>query len=220
MVKAIIFDMDGTITLTEQFHIEALTELFRQQGLSYDPVEHMQKFAGAGTKVIIKTLFERSGQQISDDKIAELVLIKRDLYTKIVHERNIPFVKGVHEFIERIEKRGLKKIIATGNGDIEAVRYILSKIQLDSHFPEILSITEVPHGKPFPDVFLKAAERMGVLPSECVVLEDSSNGVQAAVAAHMPVIAFETTTKKSDLVIAGATYILPDYTFISDAMIA
>lgn len=220
MVKAVILDMDGTITLTEQFHIEALTAVFAQQGMTYDPVEHMQKFAGAGTKVIVKAVFQKNGKQISDDEIQKLVAVKRDLYTKIVHEKQIPFVNGVHEFITRIEKRGLKKIIATGNGDIEAVRYILSKIDLDQHFPEIVSITEVPHGKPFPDVFLKAAERLGVLPNECVVLEDSANGVQAAVAAEMPVIAFETTTSKENLQLAGATFILPDYTFISDSMIA
>lgn len=212
--------MDGTITLTEQFHIQAFKKLFGDVGIQYESEEHMRRFAGAGSKVIIKEMFAKNGKNLTDDEIAHYVSIKRDLYTKIVNENEMPCVKGVHEFVAHIESLGIKKIIATGNGDLNAVRFILKKINLDANFPEIISITEVAHGKPFPDVFLKAAQKLGVTPSECVVLEDSVNGVQAAKAANITSIAFETTTKKEELIAAGASLVLPDYTFITDAMLA
>ncbi len=220
MKKAVLFDMDGTITLTERFHIQAFTELFAKEGIEYDPVAHMKVYAGAGSKLILKDYFAKHGRELSAEEIAHYVEVKRDLYNRIINENEIPFVKGVHEFVNHIESLGLKKIIATGNGDLNAVRYILRKINLDQHFPNIISISEVAHGKPFPDVFLAACERLGVTPAECIVLEDSANGIQAAKSANIFSIAFETTTKKADLLAAGASLVLPDYTFINDAMLA
>ncbi len=220
MKKAVLFDMDGTITLTEQFHIRAFTELFAKEGIAYDPVAHMKVYAGSGSKLILKDFFGKHGRDLSSEEIAHFVEVKRSLYTKLVQENDIPFVKGVHEFVNHIESLGLKKIIATGNGDLGAVRYILKKINLDQHFPDIISISEVAHGKPFPDVFLAAAERLGVTPEECIVLEDSANGVAAAKAANIMSIAFETTTAKAELLAAGAALVLPDYTHITDAMLA
>lgn len=220
MKKAVLFDMDGTITLTEQFHIRAFTELFAKEGITYDPVAHMKVYAGSGSKLILKDFFSKHGRDLSAEEIAHFVEVKRDLYTKLVQENEIPFVKGVHEFVDHIESLGLKKIIATGNGDLNAVRYILKKINLDSHFPYIISIAEVAHGKPFPDVFIAAAQRLGVTADECLVLEDSANGVAAAKAANITSIAFETTTANEELLKAGASLVLPDYTHITDAMLA
>ena len=87
------------------------------------------------------------------------------------------------------------------------------------YFPDILSIKEVSRGKPFPDVFLEAARRLECAPSECVVLEDAINGVVAAKAAGIRCIAFETTTKKEDLLKAGASVVLKDYTELTDEVL-
>lgn len=220
MIKGIIFDMDGTITLTESFHLECFVRIFNQYGITYNPSEHIGRFAGSGSPIIFRTVFKEHEKELTEKELQELVTLKRNLYTKIIQSRDIPFVKGVHEFVERIEKRGIRKIIATGNGDIMAVRYLLGKITLTDHFPDIISVTEVPRAKPFPDVFLAAAEHLKLAPGDCIVLEDSVNGVQAAQTAGMKCIAFETTTKKEALLAAGALVVIPDYTYITDAMIS
>ncbi|MEK9133013.1 MAG: HAD family phosphatase, partial [Patescibacteria group bacterium] len=111
------------------------------------------------------------------------------------------------------------KIIATGNSNLDIVRVILQKVGLLGYFPEIISITEVPRGKPFPDVFLEAAKRMNCEPAECVVLEDSANGIQAAHAAGIRSIALETTSKAEDLRAAGATYTVKNYFQITNEIL-
>lgn len=216
MLKGIIFDMDGTITLTEGFHHRAFAEVFRQNGIAYDFSDHMKRFAGAGSGVTLQTIFQEHGKALNPEEIKELQAKKKELYTKIVQESEIPTVSGVHEFVKKIHVRGLKKIIATGNSNLDAVRFILKKVGLLEYFPDILSIKEVGRGKPFPDVFVEAARRLGCAADECVVLEDAINGVQAAKAAGIRCIAFETTTKKEDLLKAGASVVLRNYYELTD----
>lgn len=220
MLKGVIFDMDGTITLTEPLHHKAYTEVFRQYGVhDYTYEEEMTKYAGSGSSIIFPSVFRDRGINFDDEKIKECRRKKKELYTKLVQESEIEVVEGVHEFVKKVEDAGLKKIIATGNGDLEAVRFILKKVNLLHFFPEILSIGEVPRGKPFPDIFIEAARRLGYLPSECVILEDSINGVLAARAADILCIALETTTNPVDLKKAGATFIVKNYFSITDEML-
>lgn len=219
MLKGIIFDMDGTITLTEDFHHRAFAQVFKKFGVDYDSEDHVRRFAGAGSEQTFKTIFAEHGIQVSEEDLAKRIAEKKELYTKIVQDTGIPTVPGVHEFVRRIQEKGLKKIIATGNSNLDAVRFILKKVGLVEYFPDILSIKEVGRGKPFPDVFLEAAKRMRCAESECVVLEDAINGVQAAKAAGIRCIAFETTTGKAELLKAGADAVVKDYYELIDEIL-
>lgn len=216
MLKGIIFDMDGTITLTEGLHYKAFATIFREHGIEYPLDDHLARFAGAGSKVIFSTIFGEHGRKLNDAEVEDFVTQKRNLYTKFVQESAIELVPGVQDFVKRIHSKGLKKIIATGNSNLDIVRFILGRIGLSDYFPDIVSITEVAHGKPFPDVFLEAAQRIECKPSECLVLEDAVNGVESAKAAGIRCIAFETTTKREDLLKAGAQMVLKDYTQLTD----
>lgn len=219
MLKGIIFDMDGIITLTEDFHHRAFAQVFKKFGVEYNLEDHVRRFAGAGSEQTFKTIFAEHGIQVSDEDLAKCIAEKKELYTKIVQESEIPTVPGVHEFVRRIQGKGLKKIIATGNSNIDAVRFILKKVGLLEYFPEILSIKEVGKGKPFPDVFLEAARRLECAVNECVVLEDALNGVQAAKAAGIRCIAFETTTKKEELLKSGARVVVKNYYELTDEVL-
>lgn len=211
--------MDGTITLTEGLHHKAFAEIFREHGIEYPLDDHLARFAGVGSKVIFSKIFEEHGRKLNDAEVEDFVAQKRNLYTKFVQESNLEAVPGVQEFVKRIHAKGLKKIIATGNSNLDIVRFILRKIGLNDYFPDIVSITEVGRGKPFPDVFLEAAKRIECLPRECVVLEDAVNGVESAKAAGMRCIAFETTTKQDDLLKAGAAAVFKDYTQLTDEIL-
>lgn len=216
MLKCIIFDMDGTITLTEQLHFKAFDAVFRAHGVNDFTFEEEQvKYAGSGSKNIFTKVFADRGIAISPEELEKCVAEKRELYKKIVQESEISVVAGVKEFVEMLDKRGIKRIIATGNSDLDAVRFILEKVGLAKFFPDILSISEVPRGKPFPDVFIEAAKRMGCEKNECVVLEDAINGVEAAKAAGIRCIALATTTKTGDLLKAGADEAVKDYNELS-----
>lgn len=219
MLKGIIFDMDGTITLTEELHHRAFSEIFKKFGVEYSFDTHVRRFAGAGSELTFKTIFAERGKSLSPQELEKFMAQKKELYTKLVQESDISTVPGVHEFVKRVSEKGLRRIIATGNSNLDAVRFILEKVSLSEYFPDILSIKEVARGKPFPDVFLEAAKRLGCEASECVVLEDAINGVTAAKAAGIRCIAFETTTGRDDLLKAGAEKVLKDYFELTDGVL-
>ena len=219
MIKGLIFDMDGTITLTEELHHRAYAEIFNDFGIAFSQEEEARRFAGSGSKHIFTTVLAEHGVAFDEELMKKLIDRKHALYTKIVHETDVKLVPGVKEFLHRIEPLGLARIIATGNSDLDSVRFILERASLLQFFPKIVSVTEVPQGKPHPDVFLEAARRLEAQPSECVVFEDSLNGVEAAFAAGIRCIALETTAKRPELLAAHATYVVTDYNSITNEML-
>ena len=219
MLKGLIFDMDGTLTLTEPLHYKAFASVFNQYGVDFSIDEEIKKYAGVGAKHTFETVFDERGIVVTDEQIADCIAKKHELYKKLVQESRIPVVPGILEFVKKTDAAGLKRIIATGNSDLEAVRYILKKVGLLEYFPAIVSISEVPHGKPSPDVFLEAARRINCAPTECIVFEDAINGVSAAHSAGIRCIAVETTTPREDLLAAGAKYTDKEYTLITNEML-
>lgn len=211
MLKGVIFDLDGTLTFTEELHYKAFAAIFKEHGIDFTYEEEITKYAGSGSKNIFTKVFQDRGKNVSDVEIEKCHAKKKELYKKIVQDNEIPVVEGARELVEKIHDLGVKKIIATGNSDISAVHLVLEKAKLLKYFPDILSIKEVPRGKPFPDVFLEAAKRMGCEPWECVVFEDSINGVEAAFAAGITCIALETSTHREDLLKAGAEGVIRNY---------
>lgn len=219
MLKAVIFDMDGTLTITENLHHIAFAEVFKKFGINFTLEQETREYAGRGSKFTFEDVFKKNGVQVTEEQIQKCMDDKRDLYKKIVQEREIPAVEGVKEFVKKVHDLGLKKIIATGNSDMDAVRFILKKVGLLEYFPEILSISEVPRGKPFPDVFLEAAKRLGVQANEAVIFEDAINGVEAATSAGIRCIALETTTDRESLLKAGASHVLKNYYQVTDQIL-
>jgi len=211
MLKGVIFDLDGTLTFTEELHYKAFAAIFKEYGIDFTYEEEVTKYAGSGSENIFTKVFADRGKAVSAEEIKQLCAKKKELYKKIVQESEIPVVVGARELVEKIHELGVKKIIATGNSDMQAVHLVLEKAKLFKYFPEILSIKEVPRGKPFPDVFLEAAKRIGCEPWECVVFEDSINGVEAAYAAGITCVALETSTHREDLLKAGAESVIRNY---------
>lgn len=218
MLKGAIFDMDGTITLTEPLHNKAFSTVFKKFGINFTLEEEIMKYAGSGSRNVFTKVFEDRGMQLSPEKLEECIAEKKSLYTKIVQEEEIPVVEGIYEFLQKLSANGVKMIIATGNSDLDAVRFVLKKVGLLEYFPNIISVTEVPRAKPFPDVFLEAAKRLGVNKDECVVFEDAMNGVVAAKAAGIRCIALATTLKSEVLVSAGASDAVSNYYQISEIL--
>ena len=203
--------MDGTLTLTEPLHHQAYSTVFKKYGVDFTFDEEIKKYAGSGSHAIFAGVFAERGIKVSDEEIEQCAQEKKKLYAKIVHESEIVGVPGVQEFLQRPEVRKLKKIIATGNSNLDAVRFMLQKAGISEHFSEMVSVGEVARGKPFPDVFLEAARRINCEASACVVFEDAINGVTAAKAAGMRAFALETTTAAADLKAAGADTVFRSY---------
>lgn len=207
-MKAIIFDLDGTIVVSHPTHFAAYEKLFGEFGVKWNYEEFNSIFAGTGAPSIIELILKRNG--IKDFNRAALVRKKRDLFQSILDGKKLSVVPGFYDFLKKINEAGLKKAIASGSNRQNIIG-MLENIGVLEEFAEIVSGEDVTNPKPAPDIFLAAAEKLGVPPAECLVIEDMDHGVAGALAAGMKCIALTTTIGKKRLREAGARTIVKNY---------
>ncbi|MEK9132140.1 MAG: HAD family phosphatase [Patescibacteria group bacterium] len=211
-MRSIVFDLDGTIVFSHPVHFAAYEKLFKEFGINWTYDEFNDVFAGTGAPGIITAILTHNGVKNFD--ATELAKKKRAYFADFLTKMKLEVVPGFFDFIKEINRRGLKKIIASGSHKEDIVR-MLDNIGALDEFPEIVTGYDVPMSKPAPDIFLEAARRLGVPVGECLVLEDTIHGVHAAKSAGMKCIAFLTTTPAEILKNAGADFILENYTKIT-----
>jgi len=208
--KGLIFDLDGTLTLTQNLHYQALHAVFEKYGIDYTQKEDQEKYSGKGSKYTCEQILKTSGKDSSATEIEKCAAAKKEAYDKIIEKSQINPVPGVGEFLKKARDAGIKLIVATGN-KLEATRLLLDKAGIGAFFKDIVSQEAVKNQKPFPDIFLLAAEKMGFKPEECVVFEDAINGVTAAKAGKIPCVAITTGSPAEELIKAGAEMAVADY---------
>jgi beta-phosphoglucomutase family hydrolase len=193
MVKAVIWDMDGVIVNTLDFHWEATRDFFREHGVETTKEEFLPTFGVRFEEVIRDWL---PGEH-SSDELAQMVEHKEGLFRKIAkgHIRSLP---GAIKLIKSLRNEGFR--LAIGSSTVRAnIELVLSELGVKDCFDEIVSAEDVEKGKPDPSMFLDAARRLGALPSKCVVIEDSVAGVEAAKAGGMKCVAVTNTRTGEDL---------------------
>lgn len=211
MIKGIIFDMDGTLTLTEHLHYEAYRQVFARYGITYTWEEERTLYASSGGRYTFTSIFGQHGVQVDIDTCIDE---KERVYIDILSHIEPALVPGIVPFLEYLTKHGIPKIVAsTTRRDIVALT--LERAGLSHFFPVYVSGRDVLHQKPAPDIFLTALKEIGCAPAEAIVFEDAINGVKAARAAGMPCIAVETTAEKENLLEAGAVMVIKDYQDLS-----
>jgi beta-phosphoglucomutase family hydrolase len=188
LARAFIFDMDGTIVDNMAFHTKSWLEFFARRGKDYDPDAFFRETAGAQGREILRA---RLGPDIPDDEIAVLAQEKDVLYREMYgpHRRAI---EGFEHFVTEARARGVHLAVAT-SAPLKNIVFTLDELDLRRHFDTVVGAADVQHGKPHPDVFLKAAAQLGIDPAECIVFEDAPMGVEAARRAGMRVVVITTT---------------------------
>lgn len=186
MLKAVIFDMDGVLIDSEPIHMKAFEILFEQLGLSYEKEYYLQ-FIGSTTDHMWDTVIKDYGVSMTKDQLMEMC---DKNVAKIIGETGYPVIEGVSGLIRSLHEAGILLAVASSSGKTR-IENTLSKMHIISCFDVVVSGTEVAHPKPAPDTFLKAAEKLEVEPSECMVVEDSLNGMQAAKQAGMVCVMYE-----------------------------
>ncbi len=177
--QAYIFDCDGTLVDSMPLHFIAWVEALKQHNAPYEFTEE-EFYAHAGMKEqdVVKLLNAKHGANVDPVSVDEL---KMEIFA-----RRIPEVQAVSPMAEFAKSLFGRFPIAVASGSEEStVRGCLTATGLIDLFPIIITPKKVKHGKPAPDMFLLAAELMGIAPSECLVLEDGKSGIQAANAAGM-----------------------------------
>jgi beta-phosphoglucomutase len=211
MAKGLIFDLDGTLTITQHLHYEALHRVFAGYGINYSPEEDQMKYSGRGSTYTCEQVLKEAGRNPSPEDIEQCATKKKIFYDEIIDKKDIIPIPGIQEFLARMQKAGMKMIVATGN-KLEATKKILKKAGLSDYLYMIVAQQDVKNQKPAPDLFLLAAQKLGLEPVDCIVFEDAVNGVQAAKAGHFTCIAVTTGTRSEVLQAAGAAETITDYT--------
>lgn len=208
-MKAVIFDMDGVLVDSQPYHFKADIDTMAEYGVIKDQ-KFYESFAGTLTADRMRTLKEMFGLDVP---VEEMTIKRENMILDIMGKDDIKPVSGIPEFLRSIKEKGLTTAVASSS-DYKLINLILDRLKIAKYFDSVTSGSDVKRGKPSPDVFLLAAERIGIEPSECLVVEDSENGVKAAKAAGMKALGYiNPTSGKQDLSLAD--FITDDFKKIS-----
>lgn len=204
MIRGAAFDLDGTLVDNIRFHFEAFQALATRLGLVMDEPT-FQSFNGLKNEDIFPRFLGRSltraeSQALSDEKEATY----RALYAP-----NLVAHRGAPELLDRLARAGVKLAVASSAPPANRAM-VLEGLSWNERFDAVVA-SEGLRGKPAPDVFLAAAERLGLPPAACIAFEDAANGVQSAAAAGMTVVGVTTNVLAASLVAAGARFVIADF---------
>ncbi len=185
---AAIFDLDGTLTDNMPWHARAFEVFMRRHGLPPLTMELRRRLDGKRNDEIMPVLF---GRDLTADEQRDLAHEKETLYRETAAGQLEP-MPGLLALLDALEAREIPVAVAT-SGPRENVSYSLREIGLADRITVIVRGDEVPHGKPAPDIYLRAAELLGVDPARCLGFEDAPVGVEAIVRAGMRCVALTTS---------------------------
>jgi HAD superfamily hydrolase (TIGR01509 family) len=186
--KAIIFDMDGVISDTQKFHAEVESLLLKTFDIDMKPEEITKIYAGVADEKMFAQIFKNHGIKV--DSVEKIVFKKWDLMRKVAHGK-ITEIPHAVELIQTLKKNGFKLAIASASTKA-FINEVLLSLNISKYFDTIVSAQEVQNGKPSPDIFLLAAQKLGIQPEEAVVIEDGKSGMIGATAANMKSIGLVT----------------------------
>ncbi len=186
--KGVVFDLDGTLVDNMSLHAQAFEIFAAAHGLPALTMDVRRRIDGKRNSEIFPMLFER---EMTMEEVLALEEEKEGAYRQISRGRLVP-VRGAFSLLARLEARGIGVAVAT-SAPHKNVAHTLAETGLDARLPIVARGDEVVRGKPFPDVFALAAERLHIAPDQCLAFEDAPIGVAAAMAAGMQCIAVTTT---------------------------
>lgn len=185
-IKAILFDMDGVLIEAKDWHYEALNKALRLFGMEISRMEHLTTFDGLPTKDKLKMLSLEKGLPLGlHDFINEL---KQQYTMDLVHSLCKP--RFHHEYaLSKLKEEGYRMAVCS-NSIRNTIEIMMQKASLEMYLDFYISNEDVKKGKPNPEMYNKAIERMRLHPKECVIVEDNENGIKAAKAsgAHVMIV--------------------------------
>ncbi len=180
MRRAVLFDMDGVISDTERFYVEAMIERLKREGVTVRP-EQLNDLFGSTMRHNWGVLKERYGLQKDVDTYVEEV---HEIKEHMLEVQGLHPMPGAVELIRKLYEAGVLLAVASSSPR-DVIEHHMEAFGIQDCFDTIVSGLECREGKPAPEIYLRAAENLGAAPAECVVIEDSANGVKAAKAAGM-----------------------------------
>ncbi len=202
MLKAVIFDFNGILVDDEPIHLELFRKVLAEEGLALTKEVYLEKYMGMDDRGCFRAVFEDYGRKLDDAKLAELIGRKAQYYRDTIAERIVIF-PGVQRLVPELAARFP---LAVASGALRAeIEMILQVGGLRNYFQVIASAEDVDHGKPHPEVFINALRGLNekrrdpIRASECLVIEDTKDGIKAAHRAGIKCLAVTNSYPAAEL---------------------
>ncbi|NJX16763.1 HAD family hydrolase [Tamlana crocina] len=193
MLKAVIFDMDGVIIDSEPLHNKAYHDMFDEIGIDVS-AEMYQSFTGQSTINICKRLCDHFNLEQTPEY---LVSLKRKHYKRFFEsDSDLTLIDGVLDLIKDYHNNGVTLVLGS-SASMSGINQIFERFDLNQYFKAKFSGGDLKQSKPHPEIFLKSAEATGYNREECLVIEDSTNGVEAAKAANIFCVGYDSFHSKN-----------------------
>jgi beta-phosphoglucomutase family hydrolase len=196
--RAFIFDMDGTLVDNMRFHTEAWRTLIEENGFEFNERKFLVETAGQTNREIIPGVFGA----MSNERLSELALRKEELYREAYLPHRTP-VRGLVNFLQAAKDLGVRMAVSTAASPAN-MAFILDGLDLRKYFGAITTAADVKRGKPDPEIFLKSATELGVVPQNSIVFEDAFFGFEAARRAGMVAIGLSTVNSGDEIMKVGS----------------
>jgi beta-phosphoglucomutase len=212
--QGVIFDMDGVLVASGPAHRRSWRVLARQHGIEMSDAAFADTF-GMPSRDIVRLIW---GPHVAAEEIRRIDDEKETVYRGLIAGK-VPLSGGAREVLAQLSNAGYVLAVGT-SGPPENLELVLRETGFGRFFAATVNGFDVAHGKPAPDIFLKAAERAGLKPSSCVVVEDAPVGIGAGLAAGMKVIGYIGTHPADRLSEAGASAVVEHLTQITPTLVA
>ena len=184
--KAVIFDLDGVICFTDKFHYRAWKALADRLGIYFDEKIN-DRLRGVSRMASLEIILERAGEEYTQEQKETFAEEKNNTYRELLKTMSpADLTDEVRDTMAELRRRGCKLAIGSSSKN---TKFILGQIGLSDFFDAVADGTDITRSKPDPEVFLKAAEKLGVAPADCAVVEDAKAGIEAAKAGGMTALA-------------------------------
>lgn len=193
MIKAVIFDLDGTLIDTERYYRIYWPKALAHFGYHLTD-EQALALRSLGRPFVPKQFKEWFGEDFDYIKVRDY---RKEIMEEVLDRDGIKRKPGAEECLQYLRQQGITAAIATASDLVRTEKY-LAKVELRPYFDKLISATQVAEGKPSPDIYLYACKELGFKPEECVAVEDSPNGVLSAYRAGLKVIMVPDQTKPDD----------------------
>ncbi|MGB4609559.1 MAG: HAD-IA family hydrolase [Saccharofermentanales bacterium] len=205
---AILFDCDGVLVDSEPALAQVAAEVFREADIPANP-EDFTPYIGTGEDTYLGEVVRKYGYIYNPE-------IKHEVYARYIAEaeKYVKTFPGTIDLLKTLKSKDIKTAVAS-SADLIKVEANIKALGFND-FDSIITGSEIERKKPFPDIYLLAAEKVGVEPANCIVIEDATAGIESGKAAGMITIGFTSACSEKELEQAGADFIVDDYFTMQD----